>query len=54
VIGDPTAVIVACTVNSSWIYPLDPNRPDYAIKIEGSLPVPTISTSWGRVKQIYR
>jgi hypothetical protein len=54
VIGDPTAVIVACTVNSSWLYPLDPNRPDYAIKIEGSLPVPAISTSWGRVKQIYR
>src|SRR5262249_20059202 len=54
VVGDPTPTIVACTTNSTWVYNLDPNRPDYAIKIEGSLPVPTISSSWGRVKSIYR
>jgi hypothetical protein len=54
VVGDPTAAIVACTVNSAWVYPLDPNRPDYTIKIEGTLPVPTLQTSWSRVKSIYR
>jgi len=54
VVGDPTPTIVACTANSSWIYNLAPNKPDYAIKIEGTLPVPTLQTSWGRVKSIYR
>jgi len=54
VVGDPTAAIVACTANSNWLYPLDPNRPDYSIKIEGTLPVPVLQSSWGRVKSIYR
>jgi hypothetical protein len=54
VIGDPTAIVVACTPSSTWLYPLDPNRPDYALKIEGSVPVPTIPSSWSRVKSIYR
>ena len=54
VVGDPTAAIVACTVNSAWSYPLDPTRPDYSIKIEGDLPVPTLHSSWSRVKSIYR
>ena len=53
-VGDPTAAIVACTVNSTWAYPLDPNRPDYSIKIEGDIPVPTLKSSWSRVKSIYR
>jgi hypothetical protein len=54
VVGDPTAAIVGCTVNSNWLYPLDPNRPDYAIKIEGDFPTPTMSASWGTLKTIYR
>jgi hypothetical protein len=54
VVGDPTPTIVACTVNSNWIYNLNPNQPDYAIKIEGDLPVPTLKSSWSRVKSIYR
>jgi hypothetical protein len=62
VMGDPTAAILvgradapSCApVNSNWYYPLDPNRPDYAIKIEGDFPVATMRSSWGRVKQIYR
>jgi hypothetical protein len=55
VVNDPTPAIVACTVNSNWVYPLDPqSRPDYSIKIEGTLPVPTLQTSWSRVKSIYR
>jgi len=41
VIGDPSPAIVACTVNSNWVYPLDPNRPDYSMKIEGEFHVPT-------------
>ena len=53
-IGDPTPTIVACTTNSNWVYNLAPNKPDYAIKIEGSLPVPTVQSSWGRIKSIYR
>lgn len=54
VIGDPSPEIVACTVNSTWSYPLDPNRPDYSIRIEGDLPVATLKSSWARVKSIYR
>jgi hypothetical protein len=54
VVGDPSTAIVACTVNSTWTYPLDPNRPDYSIKIEGDLPVPALHSSWSRVKSIYR
>jgi hypothetical protein len=36
-VGDPSASIVACTSNSTWLYPLDPNKPDYSIKIEGEV-----------------
>jgi hypothetical protein len=54
VVGDPTAAIVGCTVNSNWLYPLDPNRPDYTLKIEGDFPVPALRSSWTAVKQIYR
>ena len=54
VVGNPSAAIVACTANSNWVYPLDPNRPDYSIKIEGDVPVPTLHSSWSRVKSIYR
>jgi hypothetical protein len=54
VVGDPTAAIEACTSNANWFHPLDPSLYDYAIKIEGNLPVPTHTTSWGRVKSIYR
>ena len=54
VVGDPTAAIVACTVNSAWSYPLDPNRPDYSIRIEGDQAVPALKSTWGRVKSIYR
>ena len=54
VVGAPSAAIVACTANSNWVYPLDPNRPDYSIKIEGDIPVPTLHSSWSQVKSIYR
>ena len=47
VIGDPSAAIVACTVNSSWVYPLAPNRPDYAMKIEGESHTPTVALPTG-------
>jgi hypothetical protein len=53
-VGDPTAAIVACTVNTNWLYPLDPNRPDYAILIEGDFATPNASGSWGTLKTIYR
>ena len=55
VVGDPSAAIVACTANSSWVYPLDPtSRPDYSIKIEGDAVVPTLHSTWAQVKSIYR
>jgi len=54
VVGNSSAAIVACTANSNWVYPLDPNRPDYSIKIEGDVPVPTLHSSWSQVKSIYR
>lgn len=55
VVGNPSAAIVACTVNSTWSYPLDPTaRPDYSIRIEGDQAVPTLKASWARVKSIYR
>lgn len=54
IVGDPTAAIEACTSNADWFHPLDPTMYDYAIKIQGELPVPTHMTSWGRVKSIYR
>jgi hypothetical protein len=54
IVGDPTSSIEACTVNSSWYEALAPNSYDYAIKIEGDHPVPTVGTSWGSIKGIYR
>jgi len=48
VVGDPSADIVACTSNSTWLYPLDPNRPDYAMKIEGEVHRPTASLPTGQ------
>jgi hypothetical protein len=40
VIGDPAPSIVACTVNSDWVYS-HPSHPDYAMKIEGEFHLPT-------------
>jgi hypothetical protein len=54
VVGDPTCVIEACTVNSNWLYPLNPYKPDYSIKVMGDYPVATLPSSWARVKAIYR
>lgn len=56
VIGAPTVGIVACTVNSDWFIPLAPNSYDYAIKIEGTINgvVPTLPSTWGRLKTQYR
>ena len=54
VVGDPTCAVDACTDNANWIHPLDPSLYDYAIKIQGDLPTPTHTTSWGKVKSIYR
>jgi hypothetical protein len=47
IVGDPTAAIVACTVNSNWVYPLAPNLYDYAIKIEGEVHRPTATAPTG-------
>ena len=41
-------------VNSNWLYALNPNKPDYSIKIMGDFPVSTQGSTWGRVKSIYR
>jgi len=54
VVGDPTPTVVACTSNTNWAYNLSPNKPDYAIKIEGDMVVPTLKSSWSKVKSIYR
>ena len=62
IVGDPTAAIVvgradapSCPpVNSNWYHPLAPNLYDYTLKIEGDLPVPADSKSWGTLKVIYR
>ena len=40
VVGDPAPSIVACTVNSDWVYS-HPSHPDYAMKIEGEFHGPT-------------
>ena len=48
VIGDPSPAIVACTSNSNWVYPLDPNRSDYAIKIEGEIHRPLATAPTGQ------
>lgn len=53
VIGDPTATIEACTANSNWFYVLTPPA-DYAMLIEGDLPVPALKSSWGTIKTLYR
>ena len=34
-------------MNSNWFTPLAPPSYDYAIKIEGDLPVPAVESSWG-------
>jgi hypothetical protein len=47
VVGDPAAAIVACTSNSTWLYPLAPNLYDYAMKIEGDLHGPTATMPTG-------
>ena len=52
-VGDPTRAIEACTVNSTWLTPL-PNSPDYAIKIEGEQPTPAETSTWGKVRALYR
>lgn len=57
VVGAPTRVIEACTVNSNWLTPLEVQHPggyDYSIKVEGDLPVPAVGSTWGRLKSIYR
>jgi hypothetical protein len=54
VVGDPTPTIEACTDNTNWLFVLDPNRYDYAFKIEGDFPVPANSSSWGKLKMLYR
>ena len=47
VVGDPAPAIVACTLNSNWLYPLAPNLYDYAMKIEGDLHGPTATMPTG-------
>jgi hypothetical protein len=54
IIGDPTPSIEACVANCNWIFVLAPTMYDYAIKIEGDLPVPALQESWGKVKTLYR
>lgn len=54
VVGDPTPSIEACTPNSNWIYVLAPAMYDYAIKIEGEMATPTLPSTWGALKSIYR
>ena len=53
IVGSPTYSIEACVVNSNWLQVL-PTPNDYAIKIEGELPVPAIQSTWGGVKSLYR
>jgi hypothetical protein len=47
IVGDPSPAIVACTVNSNWLYPLAPNLYDYAMKIEGEFHRPTVAAPTG-------
>lgn len=54
IVGDPSPVIEACTANSNWLYALAPNMYDYAMKIEGEIPVPAAPSSWGLIKSTYR
>ena len=46
VIGDPDPSIVACTVNSNWLYS-HPSHPDYAMMIEGEVHRPTATLPTG-------
>lgn len=48
VVGDPSAAIVACTSNSSWVYPLAPSLYDYSMKIEGEFHRPTVPAATGQ------
>jgi|SRR5262245_2231743 len=54
IVGHATAAINACTVNSTWVNPLNPPTYDYSIKVEGDFPVPALHKSWASVKSIYR
>lgn len=54
VVGDPAVGVSACTANTNWVLPLAPNTYDYAMKIEGDRPVPTIDRSWGNIRALYR
>jgi hypothetical protein len=54
IVGSPTRMIEACTVNTNWLTPLDPPGYDYSLKIVGDLPVPAAGTTWGRLKSFYR
>ena len=54
IVGDPTVSIVACAANSNWLEALAPAHYDYAIKIEGEMAVPSIRSTWGGVKGMYR
>ena len=51
VIGDPSPGIVACTVNSNWVYQ-HPSNPDYAMKIEGEFHTPTASMPTGQRDEV--
>ena len=53
VLLDRTASIDACVTNSNWLYVL-PTAYDYAIKIEGDVPLPVEDASWGKIKALYR
>lgn len=55
VVGDPTATISACAVNSDWLYAYDPDMYDCALMIEGTeSAVPTEDAQWGGIKALYR
>ena len=54
IVGDPAAVIIACTANTNWQLPLAPAQWDYSLKVEGDQPVPAIAKSWGSVRALYR
>jgi hypothetical protein len=48
VVGDPTAAIEGCTVNSNWFTPVNPTLHDYAMKIEGEFHGPTAPAPTGQ------
>ena len=57
IVGSPTRAIEACTVNSNWLTPLESvytGGRDYTLKVEGDLPVPSINSTWGRLKAFYQ